>query len=153
VKPNIDDMSTRHKLFDEVADAPVDDGLSRDEVREVAALLSRVVTASETDRACGRVRVRLFADRRVGSVRPRAVLPNWLAVAAVLAVFITGLALFSGSSTLSRNGLVAEEETALTFPGEAVLDSQLARLEIEMAAATDDGFWYSDSTLFEGSSR
>ena len=172
--------------------------MSRAEIREAAGVLDALVPESESDLACRRVAERLFsgdaADPTHGAGRSRSFLPGWIGIAAVLALIVTGLAVFKAvrapdEQSLENQGPIVqvpdvpkpdrqdtgeqdpitvnpddedqvadnddEEDTEndLMFPGEAVIDSRLARLEMDLTSATGDAFWSSGSTLLEGNSQ
>ncbi len=149
-------------VFDEVAGFRPDDGgetLTLAEVREAAGLFDGVARSADARAACRRVGSRLFpvvvAAPRAN--RPPASMPGWLRIAAAIALVITSLAIFKappngdlGSTTLATTQASA---SMLIFPGEAVIDAQLARLGTSLDALDSDIWDTGMSYPFEGSNR
>lgn len=143
-------------VFDELAGYRPDDGgesLTLAEVREVAGLFDGVARSADARAVCRRVRSRLFpvvvaAPR--ASLRP-ASMPDWLRVAAVVALAVTSLAMFKAppnddpASTVLASTQVSG--SMLMFPGEAVIDAQLARLGTSLNTLNHESFWYTGSSL------
>ena len=144
MKRNDADISARTALFDEVTG----DGRGREEVREAAGLLALLSPGSETAAACARVRARLF-DTATRAVVPQGLgVPNWLRVAAAIALLVTGLAVFHG---VPADQPTEWKEPVVLFAGEAVMDSQFARLEADLDSVANESFWRDDSPWFDGS--
>ena len=149
--------------FDELAGFRPDDGgetLTLAEVREAAGLFDGVARSAEARVACRRVRGRLFpvviAAPRPS--QPPASMPGWLRIAAAIALVVTSLAIFKappdGDLASSALAWAESSESTLIFPGEAVIDAQLARLGTSLDALNRESFWDTGlSSPFEGSNR
>ena len=151
-----DNNSMGRTVFDELAGYRPDDGgdsLTLAEVREATGLFDGVARSADARAACHRVRSRLFpvvvaAPR--ASLRP-ASMPDWLRVAAVVALAVTSLAMFKAppnddpASTVLASTQVSG--SMLMFPGEAVIDAQLARLGTSLNTLNHESFWYTGSSL------
>ena len=150
-------------VFDELAGYRPDDGgdsLTLAEVREAADQFDGVARSVDARAACRRVRSRLFP---VVVAAPRASLPpasmpGWLRVAAAVALAVTGLAMFkappNGDLASTTPATAQASASTLIFPGEAVIDAQLARLGTSLDALNRESFWYTGSSSpFERSNR
>lgn len=151
-----DNNSMGRTVFDELAGYRPDDGgesLTLAEVREAAGLFDGVARSADGRAACGRVRSRLFpvvvAPPRA-SLRP-ASMPDWLRVAAVVALAVTSLAMFKpppkGDPASPVLASAQVSGSMLMFPGEAVIDAQLARLGTSLNTLNRESFWYTGSSL------
>ena len=158
-----DNNSMGQTLFDDLAGFRPDDGgesLTLAEVREAAGLFDGVARSADTRAACRRVRSRLFpvvvATPRASL--PPASMPDWLRVAAAVALIVTSLAMFKAppNGDLAATALASAQASASTliFPGEAVIDAQLARLGTSLNALNRESFWDTGSSSpFERSNR
>ncbi len=153
MKRERDNTFVAENAFDEIADLDHDAPLTVADIREAAGLLGALVTQLETDAACDRVRSRLFPESAgsatARSMSVRLAVPDWLAVAAAIALFVTGLAVFRvlplGTETASQAVAVVDPSTiTLIFPDEAVIDARLACLEADLDAIADESFWKVD---------
>lgn len=144
MKRNGNDISARAALFD----AAVGDGLGRKEVREAVGLLALLSRGSETAAACARVRARLLVTATRAVVPQGLGVPTWLRVAAAIALLVTGLAVLRG---VPAEQPIQWQEPVVLFAGEAVMDSQFARLEADFDSVANASFWGDGTPWFEGS--
>ena len=122
------------------------------ELRQTARLFEHVVTLDEVSAACRRVRTRLFSMKNPASNPGRAAfcggIPSGIKIAAAVALMVTSLALFQVlpmQSPAATDATFLAEDTGptLIFPGGAVMDARLARLELDLYALRDDALWNS----------
>ena len=158
-----DNNSMGRTVFDELAGFRPDDGgesLTLAEVREAAGRFDGLARSADARVACRRVRSRLFpvviAAPRPS--QPPASMPGWLRIAAAIALVVTSLAMFkappNGDLALATLASSQVSEFTLLFPGEAVIDAQLARLGTSLDALNRESFWDTDfSSPFERSNR
>ncbi len=90
--------------------------------------------------------------------QPPASMPGWLRIAAAIALVVTSLAIFKAppNGDLASSALASAQvsEFTLIFPGEAVIDAQLARLGTSLNTLNRESFWDTGSSSpFERSNR